>query len=189
MLCASHKYPDGFGGYDDSPKYVPSVLHFLLSSHCRYTWDSEFTFESFRDKIAEYNRSVANNLDFQIHVERTQNVTVIFKSGIENDTPSIARMRYSTDVDEALEPKRDLMLPLMAPVGFVHFAVEVLQAVYADHGVPYDNVLDIKAALDDKGPPHGDVLIFWRIDTFAMWQQVDRRMDEYAFHLPYFSMP
>ena len=87
-------------------------------------------------------------------------------------------MRYASNVEELLQPEGDLVLALMAPVGFLDFATNVLESIYLDHDAPLVDAIPQMEKLDDNGLPHDEALAYWRITTFSMWQQVDRRMDE-----------
>lgn len=66
----AHQYPDGLGGYDDSPKFVNS-LHDSINNwlQCRYKWDEHFNASEFEKKINRYNEEFIS--DFVYSLERT----------------------------------------------------------------------------------------------------------------------
>lgn len=98
--------------------------------------------------------------------------------------PCIATACYATTVDELLQPDRDLIVPVVVPVRFLAYANGVLERVFADHRLIIDQTLVIAGEVPRSGPEaHDDALVFWRITATTMWQQIDRRVDEWVVSL------
>lgn len=82
----------------------------------------------------------------------------------------------------------DLSIPLWLPPDFVDFAKGLISAALRDNNLPNEEVLEVvlgrikrwsPASLDDDYQELL-VLVLFKISTNLMWQQIDRRIDEYV---------
>ena len=111
-------------------------------------------------------------------------------------------MRHGQTVDHVLQPTEDILIPLMLPDGFATFAQETMNAAFKvlqslpfycrgaklkfysqDHDTSEEaeSLLKLVERLPDSTDgPNQDVLVFWKITPLTMWQQVDRRLDEWV---------
>ena len=80
-------------------------------------------------------------------------------------------------------PKNDLIIPVWLPQDFLEFAQQTLADAFRDAGLSQQDVLVPKITTERL---HENLtLTLFKIVPETMWQQVDRRIDEYIFRSPY----
>ena len=75
-------------------------------------------------------------------------------------------------------PKNDLIIPVWLPKDFLEFAQHTLADAFRDARISQQDVLEPK--MTTKRLNENLTLTFFRITPETMWQQVDRRIDEYV---------
>lgn len=79
-------------------------------------------------------------------------------------------------------PKNDLIIPLWLPEDFLEFAQHTLANAFRDNGLFLQSILIPITSTDDLD--ENVTLTLFKLTPEAMWQQVDRRIDEYLSVLP-----
>ena len=90
-------------------------------------------------------------------------------------------MRYASTLQPLLGPEGDLVIPVVIPGQFLDFAKGVLERAFEDRGIRFSAervFVEVVNLPPTEISPYKDVLVFWRITTLSMWQQIDRRIDE-----------
>jgi len=81
-------------------------------------------------------------------------------------------------IEELLMPKNDLTIPVWLPNNFLEFAQQTLADAYRDVGLPQQDVL---VPIITTNSLHENLtLTLFKVTPETMWQQVDRRIDEYV---------
>jgi hypothetical protein len=99
----------------------------------------------------------------------------------EHNSSPIQRITHSPSTEGILDNDQDIVIPVRLPRGFAEYSNNLVNQSLADAGV---SGVDRKPTLTPREPaeeqvdPHNLVLYLWRIDNVAMWQQLDRRIDE-----------
>ena len=81
-------------------------------------------------------------------------------------------------------PKNDLIIPVWLPTDFLEFAQHTLADAFRDARISQQDVLEPK--MTTERPNEKLTLTLFRISPETMWQQVDRRIDEYVTRALYF---
>ncbi|KDQ15118.1 hypothetical protein BOTBODRAFT_302458 [Botryobasidium botryosum FD-172 SS1] len=84
---------------------------------------------------------------------------------------------------EFSEKSADPVLLLWLPCAFVVFANQLVTSALRDHGLPSSNPLSPASGVVCPGGMgcrdfSGLQLVYWRISHYAMWQGMDKRIDE-----------
>jgi hypothetical protein len=74
-------------------------------------------------------------------------------------------------------PKNDLVIPIWLPKDFLEFAQHTLADAFREAGLPQQDILVPKITTRSVKEPL--TLTLFKITPETMWQQVDRRIDEY----------
>jgi hypothetical protein len=89
----------------------------------------------------------------------------------------IKRLVGGDSLEELLTPKNELVIPLWLPQDFLEFAQHTLASAFREAGLSEQDVLvPIQAT---KRLHENLTLTLFKITPETMWQQVDRRIDEY----------
>lgn len=90
----------------------------------------------------------------------------------------IRRVAAADTYEELLMPKNDLIIAVWLPKDFLEFAQHTLADAFRDARLSQQDVLEPRmttARLNENL-----TLTLFRITPETMWQQVDRRIDEYV---------
>jgi len=87
-------------------------------------------------------------------------------------------MAGATSIEELLMPKNDLIIPVWLPKNFLEYAQQTLVDAFQDVGLSQQDVL---VPILTTECVHEDLtLTLFKLTPETMWQQVDRRIDEYV---------
>jgi len=75
-------------------------------------------------------------------------------------------------------PKNDLSIPVWLPKDFLEFAQQTLADAFRDVGLSQQDVL--VPIITTKSLHENLTLTLFKVTPETMWQQVDRRIDEYV---------
>ena len=75
-------------------------------------------------------------------------------------------------------PKNDLIIPIWLPKDFLEFAQKALADAFRDAGLSQQDVLI--PTMTTQSLHENLTLALFRVTPETMWQQVDRRIDEYS---------
>ncbi|KAJ7128823.1 hypothetical protein C8R43DRAFT_1074699 [Mycena crocata] len=165
--------PESTLTYDDTPSY---------------TWGPEFNIPDFEHQIDAFNlRQVRSWISQEDFLDKHS-----FKDG-GKELKDAARLTYGSTTAAVLDPKHDVVLPVLLPCDFAAFANKLVSEAQATAGIKVEKILTpaVKAhthliVKTDSGDATEGVFL-WRIGSELMWQQLDRRIDEvfealYAFY-------
>ena len=91
---------------------------------------------------------------------------------------TIRRVARADTCEELLMPKNDLVIPVWLPKDFLEFAQHTLADAFRDARLSQQDVLEPK--ITTKRLNENLTLTLFKITPETMWQQVDRRIDEYV---------
>ena len=86
-------------------------------------------------------------------------------------------MAEAHSLEELLAPKNDISIPLWLPKDFLEFAQRTLADAFREAGLSQQHIL--VPILTTERLNENLTLTLFKITPEAMWQQVDRRIDEY----------
>ena len=95
----------------------------------------------------------------------------------------IRRVAAADTYEEILMPKNDLIIPVWLPKDFLEFAQHTLADAFRDARLSQQDVLEPRITTESLN--ENLTLALFRITPENMWQQVDRRIDEYVPHSRY----
>lgn len=160
-------------------------------SNLSYTWDENFSIPKFKSSIDQFNlRQITNWLE-------TANDGILHDIGFTGDPydgdggplKDAARISYASDLERVLE--KDITLPILLPLNFAAFVNDIVGKAQAAAGLTVESILtpvnETSTAELSVSPESNNAtlrLFIWRIGKELMWQQLDRRIDEYATFIP-----
>lgn len=177
---ASVGYDEAFGdvSYDDTPRSVQFIRfsetrqtkpqgHASFCTH-RFAWDTTFRMGPFIWSMTFLNEK-----------ERDANKGSEILSGDAFEI--IRRISYAPSLDEILDARHDIVIPIFLEESFVTFANALVEQALQDHGFHEEAPITVAPLADGAsneltGFPED--LYLWRISAVTMWQQLDRRIDE-----------
>lgn len=111
---------------------------------------------------------------------------------LESRKPVVQRILAGKSLEKVLY--ENLVIPIWIPSSFVAYADKLVESVVIDHpGLNITKVLDIiregkKPVWSYDSGKEKTVLVNFTLSPIMMYQQLDRRLDEYVF-LPHLSLP
>src|ERR1700761_4773285 len=146
----------------------------------RYPWSSAFTFAGYRTHInqantAEVERWISADIAGRL---RRHGVTTYAEI-----SDAIQRISCAPSLEILLNPGFDIYLPVLLPCDFAVFANDLVSQAQAAAGLKETKLLEPAIrGLNPLGTAGKDKegLFLWRVGRDLMWQQLDRRIDEFV---------
>ena len=91
---------------------------------------------------------------------------------------NIRRMARADSLEDLLMQTNDLLIPVWLPKDFLEFAQQTLADAFRDAGLSQQDVLIPIMTTDHLN--ENLTLTLFKVTPETMWQQVDRRIDEYS---------
>jgi hypothetical protein len=81
-----------------------------------------------------------------------------------------------------MDPIGDFRIPLYLPPEFIVFVNDLVSDALKDHGLAHDKPILTPVSMNQSVKLANNTLevVYWHIDPILAWQQIDRRIDEYA---------
>ena len=92
-------------------------------------------------------------------------------------------MAGADSLEVLLMPKNDLVIPVWLPKQFLEFAQHTLADAFRDAGLSQQDAL-VPIVTTERLKENLTLTLF-KVTPETMWQQVDRRIDEYFPRSPY----
>jgi hypothetical protein len=175
-------------GYDDTPLYQ---------------WNADFSLEDFKLELDRFNGKETEAFLSNIQYLRLRNLQLnqgkfelswIEPSSFDKLTlpglyqyagegKVVQRISYASTLSAILSSKADTRLYLFIPPSFVQFANGLIHEALREQGLDSEQP-HVQTLLGPEVHPNwtrtGWIPTLWRIDSVCCWQQIDRRIDEYA---------
>ncbi|KAJ7016580.1 hypothetical protein C8F04DRAFT_1281023 [Mycena alexandri] len=151
-----------------------------------YTWGKDFNIPDFKHQIDVFNlRQITDWLSdesFLDHHELEYEYEGFLQVKMDYDEFKAAkRLTYATTAAGVLKRTHDIVLPVLLPANFAVFANQLVADAQAAAGLNVASILTPAVVSTNHDAQSGaEVIFLWRIGREMMWQQLDRRIDEYA---------
>lgn len=131
----------------------------------QYAWDETFSIKDFVDRVEKFNESqVSAACPSDLRWSNQKRYDELSEKIV------VRRIICGSTLDEVFA--KDIVISVWIPRKFVDYMSTVLKEVYKDHPTLAKSEI-IRSVEDDI-----EVLCHITLDTIAMWQQIDRRVDE-----------
>jgi hypothetical protein len=171
---------------------------------CRYKWDKFFNVSAFLETIHRTNvNEVSQWISTDIHSrlepfgldDRYKGTNELAKYRRTVCAPTVVALlggadhtskrkkRRVDETDTEGSKKNDLMLQVLLPCEFATYANALVARAQVQAGLAQTPLLIPVVSDSDSEDPDDEepeMLYFWRIGKDLMWQQLDRRIDEYV---------
>jgi len=90
-------------------------------------------------------------------------------------------MVYGETLDDVFAKSNEVFIPVFLPEEVITYCNDLIEAALKENNLPVETPLTIATKPDSR--ENADIpgeYVYWNVSTVIMWQQIDRRIDEYV---------